>query len=295
LKQLSIGFGVLCALFVGGACGRAPTSSQASEVDTFSTPVLGEHPIRNNPNATLGIPHLKSRQDEILISRSSYVLSFAPARRGVHWAAWHLSAKDLGSVGRSNSYKVDEELDAYLEPLGSRAVRSSEYKGSCYDRGHQVPSGDRTQSVAMNRETFLMSNMMPQTPFLNQVIWQHLEVYERELARQGKDLYIAAGGIFNARKEAIGPEQDIAVPDEYFKIIADVTGGRDPELLIAVIMPNINSNGFYGADDAAGRCGDEANDDLESLAKASGVDWRSYTTSLEKVEHRAGMSWSFLN
>ncbi|WP_258316491.1 DNA/RNA non-specific endonuclease [Cylindrospermopsis raciborskii] len=44
-----------------------------------------------------------------------------------------------------------------------------------------------------NSSTFLMTNIIPQTPDNNRNTWGNLEDYSRELVEQGKTLYIIAG------------------------------------------------------------------------------------------------------
>ena len=41
--------------------------------------------------------------------------------------------------------------------------------------------------------TFLMTNMVPQTPDNNRVIWMHFENFERQLVTEGNEVYIIAG------------------------------------------------------------------------------------------------------
>lgn len=47
-------------------------------------------------------------------------------------------------------------------PEGWYKVTTSAYTGSGFDRGHNVPSADRTRTVADNSTTFLMTNIIPQ-------------------------------------------------------------------------------------------------------------------------------------
>ena len=284
-------FAVVLALITG--CGQDPSPGFKLASD-FRPPVLGNEPLEHNPNALVGLPRLRTAAEEVFISRSSYLLSFAPARRGLHWAAWRLRGDDLGVASRQNNYELDSDLEAYLGPRGGHAVGTDEYKGTCYDRGHQVPSADRTRTVDENRLTFKMSNMMPQTAYLNRVLWEHLESYERTLVRAGKKLIIFSGGLNDIQLAPIGPNHDISVPSAYFKVIAELADGHEPQVVVAVIMPNVTSGGIRGDDDREGLCADAQEKDLAGKAGSDAEDWRRYVTTLEEVERRAGMTWPFL-
>ncbi len=76
-------------------------------------------------------------------------------------------------------------------------INPTDYSGSGYDRGHLCPSKDRSSSEEANRETFLMSNMQPQTPKLNQKTWKYLEDCEREIMQQGNEEYILPDATMN--------------------------------------------------------------------------------------------------
>ncbi len=41
---------------------------------------------------------------------------------------------------------------------------NNNYRGTGYDRGHFVPSGDRTNTPEQNTATFMLTNIIPQTP-----------------------------------------------------------------------------------------------------------------------------------
>src|SRR5690606_365010 len=110
-------------------------------------------------------------------------ISYNKERRSANWVAWKVDSSTIGSAERTNYFKVDRELQEYLkqDPNTPPAVSPLDYKGTCFDRGHQAPSADRTESRESNRVTFVMSNMLPQTPFLNRYLWRKLEQFTRTL------------------------------------------------------------------------------------------------------------------
>jgi endonuclease G len=253
--------------------------------------VLGDLTLEENPNLALDAPETSDL--EIIISRDQYVLSYNKEKRVPNWVAWKLEADQIGDSGRSNNFKIDSELDNYLtqnsfKPL--RAVTQAEYKGSCFDRGHVIPSADRTDTIENNKSTFFMSNMTPQTPFLNRVIWAHLEQYTRDLVqKEGKKAYIIAGPIYDEDFGAIGPDHDIQVPSKEFKVIFVLDADQGPEDInektevISVIMPNTLQDGSNPMENKEELC--------KPLSGASQGknDWVQYKTSIEEVENLSGL------
>lgn len=240
---------------------------------------VGDVTLSVNRNVALGYP--SSSLPQVLISRDQYVISWNQKTRDLNWSEWEVTQDDLGSVGRSNHFAEDQDLAGTVP----NAVLPTEYKGTCFDRGHQTPSGDRTDTREHNANTFYMSNMIPQTAYLNRVTWEHLEAYERELVRGGQDIYVIAGPIFGPSPEMIGPSHDIAVPAKDFKIITDDTG----HVLVAVIMPNVTSTGSDPITDHDQACADSKRE-----KHGTADDWKRFITTVADIEGESGLSFSFL-
>jgi endonuclease G len=127
-------------------------------------------------------------------------------------------------------------------PINFYRVKHEDYTRSGYDRGHMVRSEERTAKVEDNRSTFILTNILPQHPHLNQGVWFNFEAYLERLCKlENKKLYVIAGGIFHT-KEKIGGV--VTVPDSCFKIVVvlnkwettlDIT---EDTPIIAVVMPN---------------------------------------------------------
>jgi endonuclease G len=114
-----------------------------------------------------------------------------------------------------------------------------------------------------------MTNMHPQRPELNRVRWKNLEDYERKLANEDKELYVTAGGIFEANPPTIG--HGVAVPKADYKIVVVLDAGQGVESVtpntevIAVIMPN------------------------EPSVKQK--KWTEYLTTVDEVEKQSGYTF----
>lgn len=254
--------------------------------------VIEIFPLKQNPNLIKTIPETK--ESEIIISRDQYVVSFNKNTRTPNWVSWKLEKTNFGNSGRTNNFQKDTDLENYFSEHDQKfhAVDTTEYKGSCFDRGHQVPSADRTANVEDNSSTFYMTNMVPQTAYLNRTIWENLESYTRDLVKtQNKKVYIIAGPIYDDNYGSIGPNKDIKVPSKAFKVVfilnenqtADDININTPS--ISVIMPNTLKDG--SKPDFSNGCktvSDETT--VQNLAKS---EWTKYQTTLGQVQKESGL------
>ena len=221
--------------------------------------------VSRNVHLKYGNPSQAGSQlNNYLIERPQFALSYNCSAGIANWASWELDRNWLGKVDRSNDFRPDLDL-----PEGCYAARPSDYRGSGYDRGHLVPSGDRTRRQDDNSVTFIMSNIIPQAPENNREVWRELEEHCRDLVFQGKELYIVAGGSNIARSIA---KDKIAVPEYNWKVILvlkqsqnDVT--VDNARTIAVWIPN--------------------------NAKVGRTDWKDYLVTVNAIEKRTG--YDFFN
>ena len=125
-----------------------------------------------------------------LLQRTIEALDYNDSRGQANWASWDLTSADANNaVARQDSFAADTN---YL-PTVFYKVGKNEYSGSGYDRGHLCPSADRTDSTNDNDMTFLMSNMMPQAPNNNEIVWANFEDDCRALADAGNEVLILCG------------------------------------------------------------------------------------------------------
>ncbi len=142
-----------------------------------------------------GVPNISGASTasttNYLAVKKGYVMSYNGVEGRANWVGWTLRSSDLGPVERSNRFREDSEL-----PRQFKRVDDDDYRESGFDRGHLCNSEDRTASDHLNEETFLMSNMIPQTPELNRGPFKFLEAYCRKLVlKKGQKLLIYSGGI----------------------------------------------------------------------------------------------------
>ena len=206
-----------------------------------------------NPNdsvhLTLGNPSEATddpgNEDNFLVVKDQYCLSYNNTNGGPNWVSWHLQATDIGDEERG-----DFHPDTTLPP-DFKMITKADYTGTKFDRGHVCNSKDRTDTRENNDATFFMTNILPQAPDNNQGPWRILEDFERSLAQDGNELYITAGAFGSGgtggknKEETSIDEGEINVPKTFWKVIVVLPlGDNDLKRIdantraIAVCMPN---------------------------------------------------------
>jgi endonuclease G, mitochondrial len=160
---------------------------------------------------------------------NGYTLSYNTKYKQADWVAYTLDIEELNTknTGRTDDFREDPKVDgAHLE----------DYKNSGYDRGHLCPSADRTSSVELCSETYLLSNMSPQLHSFNAGLWLDAENAVRDAARKYKKIYIATGPVFSDNMTTIGSCCQIAVPEFFYKVILAFDNAGEAHM-IALLCP----------------------------------------------------------
>ena len=192
--------------------------------------------VSGNIHLRYGNPsQAQTKRSNYLIERPQYALSYNCNAGIPNWVSWQLDRSWLGKVERSNDFRPDPDL-----PERCHATKPNDYRGSGYDRGHLIPSGDRTRRQEDNSATFIMSNIIPQAPANNREVWREFEEYCRDLVLRGKELYIVAGGSEFAEKIA---KERVTVQKYNWKVVLILDRLREDistnnAQTIAVWIPN---------------------------------------------------------
>jgi endonuclease G len=232
-------------------------------------PVAGDnqHLTMGNPS---GAAADVSMPTNYLLDKPQYALSYHRDRGTPTWVSWHLDASWRGAAARQDDFRADNTL-----PAGWYQVQGTSYSGSGFDRGHNCPSADRTSTVADNSATFLMTNMIPQSPNNNQITWAALENYSRTLMDQGNELYIimgiyGRGGTGSAGYFETIDQGRIQVPARVWKVIVVLPVGNND-------VSRVSSTTRIIAIDTPNQQGTTSN-------------WGQYRTSVDAIEAATGLN-----
>ena len=215
------------------------------------------HLTMGNPSNAVVDPE---QGDNYLMEKPSFALSYNKDKGTPNWVSWHLEDTWSGNLPRTDTFRADPAVS----PDWYR-VQSTDYDGSGFNRVQMTPDADRNNpdSIPLNQETFLMSNVVPQAPD-NEAAWEGFENYLRTLLPDN-EIYIVAGPAGAATTIANG---NVTVPTHTWKVALMLPKGENDlacvtaaTRTIAVIIPNV-----AGTD----------------------PDWHSYLTTVDAVEALTG-------
>lgn len=172
-----------------------------------------------------------------IIHHQFYSLSYNEKYEQAEWVAYELTQKQLSSIPVKRPYfKQDPKVT-------TQSAHYKNFKNSGYNKGHLCPAGDRKFSVDAYNETFLTSNISPQTYEFNSGVWNRLEEKVRYWAQKYQKLYVVTGGVLTPHLKTIGTEK-VAVPQYFYKIILDYSSTETKA--IAFLIPHKKSDkGLY--------------------------------------------------
>ena len=244
----------IALLFLAACSGSAPSVAiDGAVVEIDSPPSRPE----DSPHLTLGIPQDGTPDDDHLLVHPQFAAGYSRYLNAANWVSWRTRPQDFGPAPRyEGPFYPDEMLPAeWWRP------DTDNYFGPGYDRGHMLRSEERTDTVAHNIETFVMTNVLPQTADLNRGVWFDYEQHVQwRVQSKNEDAYVIAGGVWPAAcathaprvagdgcpdfGRSTDPARRIAVPNAYWKIVAFVPAGStfdaSTALVEAIVMPNID-------------------------------------------------------
>ena len=203
-----------------------------------STPPIIQSPPRMlsecQTQAPYGFPQT-SRTNTTAECRLAYALLHDNQAKVSAWEVYTLTpVHAIGCLARVNAFASDQSL------LKGQRAELVDYAKSGYDTGHIANDADMSWDAAVQKESFILSNMAPQLPSLNRGIWKELETAIRSwTVNTGHNLTIYAGSIYDiATDKTVGPD-NVVVPHAFYKIIIDDT----IRVSLAFIFPHTNGLG----------------------------------------------------
>lgn len=176
-----------------------------------------------------------------VLRNDAFLVGWSDLRGNPLWVKYRLTAvpSDAPRLRRPQRFERDWRA---LNSIGH-----DDYSGSGYDRGHLAPNYaiSRLYGAQAQLQTFLMTNITPQRPNLNQKVWQRLEEAEIDIfAPHHGELWVITGPVFDQDIQRLPSSSRVEVPDAFFKILAAPGGGVEgqPKLLAFVVPQTVRSN-----------------------------------------------------
>lgn len=263
---------------------------------------VNKNSASSSPYATnLEFPHLNS--DNLLIIHSTatygmtYALEWNTTLKSQRWTCYELyDDNSVANVSRWYANKGEEQYPQDPDLPQQYRFGTDPFYGSGYDHGHICPSADRLSSLEVNKQTFYLTNMMPQVNGFNAKVWANMESMVRaqdmknghlawnageEKEKYFRDtLYICKGGTIEATADCPDAvlkttDKGLLVPKYYFMAVLCVQQGQYKAL------------GFWIEHKA---CNDSGNDlakyvvNIDELEKKTGIDF--FCNLPDEIENR---------
>ncbi|KAL5006469.1 hypothetical protein ScPMuIL_015275 [Solemya velum] len=172
----------------------------------------------------------------------NHVLAYDQSKRTPIWVAEYLTKANVeGPANRKNvKFRPDPNVTVMY------TAHNSDYLGSGWSRGHMSPAGDNKHSQEAMRESFYLSNVVPQDLQNNGGFWNRLEMYCRDLTKTYQSIIIISGPLIlpqerNGKQiveyEVIGKSQ-VSVPTHLFKVVLAESDSMPTKPLGVFIVPN---------------------------------------------------------
>lgn len=247
-----LGNEILCGYLVGkGASRIARDSSNCDAIDYFKLS-LAEKLVVKSKKSCAQLVDLLHHKDQLIRQpylpqafsvqiREGYDIVYDSRTKVASFVRERLRKSSLvnQAVRANRSFRVDADL-----PKENRAT-IKDFTNSGFDKGHLAAAGNASSSEKAMSDTFLLSNIAPQDPELNQRYWKSFENKIRDAVNQHDLIEVFTGCLFlpaqwtdgktRVTYEVIGNGQ-VAVPTHFFKVLYFYKGPSS--LSTAYIIPN---------------------------------------------------------
>ncbi|MDG6778802.1 DNA/RNA non-specific endonuclease [Thiomicrorhabdus sp. zzn3] len=166
-----------------------------------------------------------------VLRNQGFMLGYSEKLANPLWVTYKVGEKRYASGKRPSGFSADWRSLSH--------IRHEDYTGSGYDRGHMAPNYLIASRYGRSAqlETFLMTNITPQKPTLNQKSWQRLEeVIADDFSQWHGEFWVVTGPIFSTQPKTLKNSR-VAIPDAFYKILMKPGSSDHPPKALAFIFP----------------------------------------------------------
>lgn len=160
-----------------------------------------------------------ARSDGRILCHSFYAISYSTTLRDPLWTSYRLTRAMAEGGDRITRFKGKFRNDPALTADEQGAHK--DYVSPPFDRGHLAPAND-AEDMPSQKDTFVITNVVPQIGEFNRGLWRFLEASVHELAKNQGEVFVVTGARFPATPVLMSSPKKpgrIAVPDATFKAI----------------------------------------------------------------------------
>ncbi|MDD1606713.1 MAG: DNA/RNA non-specific endonuclease [Methylococcaceae bacterium] len=163
-----------------------------------------------------------------------FIVGYSDIRGNPLWVEYALTPVDesIPSLPRPTHFTTDSRA--------INRVKHNDYTKSGYDRGHNAPNYAMSHLYGKEGQldSFLMTNISPQTPKLNRQFWQRLEAAEAKYFTKLADkVWVITGPVFTGSTERLSSSWRVEIPDAFYKIYITEAKANQPSKVLAFLVP----------------------------------------------------------
>jgi endonuclease G, mitochondrial len=169
-----------------------------------------------------------------------FIVGYSDIRGNPLWVEYALTPIDEGepSLPRLTRFSTDKRV--------FNRIKHDSYNKSGYDRGHNAPNYaiSHLYGAEGQKDSFLMTNISPQTPKLNRQFWQRLEEVEAKyFTKQADKIWVITGPVFTGSTERLSSSWRVEIPDAFYKIyITEAKPNQSSKVLAFLVPQTIKGN-----------------------------------------------------
>lgn len=190
----------------------------------FFVPPANQHVFAGFPQAQNWLNRLSVH----VLDKPGFAVGYSEWHAGPAWVGYRVRrVREHGGTGRLDYFSVDQRT--------LRRISTDDYRNSGFDRGHLAPNYAmaKLHGKAAQHASFELSNISPQVPRLNQLLWQRLEEAEVDLLAPLKgELWVLTGPVYGAKPQRFGPA--ISIPKAFFRVWVRLQGDQPQVLALRI-------------------------------------------------------------
>ncbi len=163
-----------------------------------------------------------------------FIVGYSDLRGNPLWVEYALKPVDesVSSLPRPSRFVTDWRA--------INRIDHNSYTKSGYDRGHNAPNYaiSHLYGEAGQSDSFLMTNISPQKPRLNQQFWRRLEEVEiKYFTKLADKVWVITGPVFTGSVERLSSSWRVEIPDAFYKMYITEAKPNQPSKVLAFLVP----------------------------------------------------------
>ncbi|MDP3009139.1 MAG: DNA/RNA non-specific endonuclease [Methylococcales bacterium] len=163
-----------------------------------------------------------------------FIVGYSDVRGNPLWVEYALHPVDESVASLPRPSKFTKDWRAI------NRIDHNSYTKSGYDRGHNAPNYAMSHLYGKDgqSDSFLMTNISPQKPRLNQQFWRRLEETEiKNFTKLADKVWVITGPVFTGSTERLSSSWRVEIPDAFYKMYITEAKPNQPSKVLAFIVP----------------------------------------------------------